>query len=257
MAGRLKGKVALVAGGAGGIGAEICRRFLEEGAKVACADKSRGRGEAVVQSLAERYQDIGYFELDARESDQWNRMTSEVVQRYGHLDILVTAIYSGRAGSVESMPDAVWQESFDGTSSGVFYGMRACAAVMTSGGAIVNIASTQAHGAAAGNIGYSSAKAAVIAMSRAAAASLAPRSIRVNVVTPGPIQTWAYDATVKAIAGNAEPLEDFKDRQAREIPLGRIGLPSDVANAVLFLASDEASYVTGAELLVDGGLRTG
>jgi NAD(P)-dependent dehydrogenase (short-subunit alcohol dehydrogenase family) len=257
MARRLQGKVALVAGGAGGIGAEICSRFLEEGAIVVCADKSRARGEAVVQSLAERYRNIGYLGLDARESAQWDQVASGVIERHGRLDILVTAIYSGRAGSVESMPNDAWQDSFDGTSSGVFYGMRACAKVMTSGAAIVNIASTQAHGAAAGNIGYSSAKASVIAMSRSAAAALASRSIRVNIVTPGPIQTWAYDATVKAIAGNDERLSELKAQQARQIPLGRIGLPRDVANAVLFLASDEASYVTGAELLVDGGLRTG
>ncbi len=253
---RLVGKVAIVAGGAGGIGAEICRRFLEEGARVVCADKSRSRAEEVVSRLAGVDGAVSFGELDATSPESWNALAADTVARFGHLDILVTAFYSGPAGSVADLSDAGWQACFAATSSGVFFGMRACSALMRAGGAMVNIASTMAHGGAADNIGYSSAKAAVIAMSRSAAAKLAAQGIRVNLVTPGMIQTWALDSTLRALAGAAGSAEQVRQTLVGNVPLGRIGQPVDVANAVVYLASDEAAYVTGAELLVDGGTRT-
>ena len=256
MAQRLAGKVAIVAGGAGGIGAEICRRFLEEGATIICADRSRQRGDEVVKRLGAANDNVSFGHLDAASSQSWQSLIAHTLARFGHVDVLVTAVYSGPNGSVEEMADENWAASFAATSSGVFYGMRACAAVMREGAAIVNIASILAHGGAPDNIGYSSAKASVIAMSRAAAAKLAPRGIRVNVVTPGYIQTRALDATITVLAATGRTPEQERDVWVDRVPMKRIGEPADVAHAVLFLASDEAAYITGAEIIVDGGLRT-
>lgn len=253
---RIKGKVAIIAGGGGGIGAAICQRFCEEGARVICADMSEKRGNAVVRPLQESGADIRFASLDAGDSASWNRLVGDVVAQLGQLDVLVTAIYSGPAGSVEHMADADWEASFAGTSSGVFYGMRACAERMTEGGSIINIASIMAHGGAPENIGYSAAKASVIAMSRSAAGKLAARGIRVNVVTPGLVQTWGLDSTLNALATDGRTLEQVRASYLRQIPLGRLGQPAEIAQTILFLASDEASYVTGAEIVVDGGMRT-
>ena len=253
---RLQGKIAIVAGGAGGIGSEVCRRFLEEGATVICADRSRSRGEDVVRQLAQPGRDISFGLLDAASSDSWNALVDATVQIHGRVDILVTGFYSGPTGTVESMDDAGWNASFAATSTGVFYGMRSCAAAMTAGGSIVNIASFVAHGGAPENIGYSSAKASVIAMSRAAAAGLAERGIRVNIVTPGIVETRALDGLTTVLAGEKSTADQVLEAFIRKVPLKRVGKPVEIANAILFLASDEASYVTGAELIVDGGIRT-
>ena len=254
---RLEGKVAVIAGGAGGIGTEICRRFLEEGASVVCADVSESRGAGVVGSLKDTGGDRIVFELlDGASSQSWEDLVERVMSRFGRLDILVTSIYSGPAGSVEKMSAPDWLASFSATSSGVFYGMRAVVPVMKAGGAIVNIASVMAHGGAPENIGYSSAKSSVIAMSRSAAAKLASRDIRVNIVTPGMIQTWALDTSLTALGGPERTLEQVRDAYVRRIPMKRVGEPVEIANAVLFLASPEASYVTGAEIIVDGGMLT-
>jgi NAD(P)-dependent dehydrogenase (short-subunit alcohol dehydrogenase family) len=253
---RFAGKVAIVAGGAGGIGAEICRQFNAAGATVICADRSLPRAEAFVTSYAHSAAPIVAAHLDATSSSSWQALAASTVERCGRIDILVTAVYSGPTGSVEDMPDEHWNASFAATSSGVFYGMRTCAAFMGNGAAIVNIASILAHGGAADNIGYSSAKASVIAMSRAAASKLAPRGIRVNVVTPGYIQTWALDATIAALAGTSQTPEELKKSWVERVPLKSIGQPADVAHAVLFLAGETAAYITGAEIIVDGGLRS-
>jgi meso-butanediol dehydrogenase/(S,S)-butanediol dehydrogenase/diacetyl reductase len=253
---RLEGKVAIVAGGGGGIGAEVCRRFCEEGAQVVCADHSAKRGSAVVEKLQGAGGTIRFLPLDASSSESWDRLCQEVRRGHGAIDALVTAIYSGPAGSVEAMPDADWNASFAATSTGVFFGMRSCAAHMGRGSSIVNIASVMAHGGAPENIGYSAAKSSVIAMSRSAAAKLAARGIRVNVVTPGLIQTWGLESTLMALAGESRDVEQIRTSYIRQIPMGRLGEPVEIANAVLFLASDEASYISGAEVLVDGGMRT-
>lgn len=251
---RLAGKVAIVAGGAGGIGLATCQRFAEEGAQVVCADVSEARGSSAVAALGSAA--VEFAPLDAARSDSWEALVADVAARRGRVDILVTAFYSGPAGSVETMDDAGWDASQAATATGVFYGMRACAAAMGTGGAIVNIASIVAHGGAPENIGYATAKAAVIAMSRSAAARLAPRGIRVNVVTPGLIQTRALDGAMAALAQGGRSAEAARAAYLRQIPLGRVGAPVEVANAILFLVSDEAAYVTGAEIIVDGGLRT-
>lgn len=257
MAKRLEGTVAIVAGGAGGIGAAICERFLEEGAFVVCADFSDRRGNAFVAGLEAPAGRIEFKQLDATSTSSWSALVDDIQARFGRIDILVNAFYAARAGSVESISLPDWELTFSGTAAGVFQGMQACVPFMAAGASIINIASIAAHGGTPDNIAYSSAKAAVIAMSRSAAAKLGSRGIRVNVVTPGSVQTIALDRAIEALAADGKSSQDVLNGFVQDIPLGRVGQPREIANAVLFLASAEASYVTGAELLVDGGSRTG
>jgi NAD(P)-dependent dehydrogenase (short-subunit alcohol dehydrogenase family) len=257
MGNRLEDMVAVVAGGAGGIGAAICERFVEEGATIVCADYSQRRGDALIARLTEQGARITFSLLDATSSENWEKLVEDIQIRFGRIDILVNAFYAARAGSVLTTAPADWELTLAGTATGVLNGMQACLPLMRAGAAIVNIASIAAHGGMPDNIAYSSAKAAVIAMSRSASAKLGPRGIRVNVVTPGSVQTVALDMAANALAVDGKTPQDVLDGFLRDIPLGRVGNPREVANAVLFLASSEASYITGAELLVDGGTRTG
>jgi NAD(P)-dependent dehydrogenase (short-subunit alcohol dehydrogenase family) len=170
--------------------------------------------------------------------------------------VLVTAFYSGPAGSVLDLTPEGWAESFRVTSQGVFLAMTSCVPLMRAPGAIVNIASVVAHSGAPRNMAYSAAKASVLAMSRSAAAELAEKNIRVNVVTPGLVQTRAFDRSMDALATPGRSSADIRVSYLRKVPMKRLGTPQEIARAILFLASEDASYITGTELIVDGGLRT-
>jgi NAD(P)-dependent dehydrogenase (short-subunit alcohol dehydrogenase family) len=248
---KLAGRVALVAGGAGGIGGAICKRLVEEGAIVICGDRSERRGAPVVDELVAIGGQARFQFLDAGSAESWVQAIGSIRGREGRLDILVTTFFSGRAGSIDDMPPAGWEQCFRATATGVFIGMQESLRLMADGGAIINIGSVAAHKGSPDNIGYAAAKTAVLSLSRNAALHSASRNIRINVVSPGAIQTPALDATLKALAargsGNETPAGD-------SAPLGRIGQPDDIAHAVCFLASDEAGYITGTELIVDGGL---
>jgi 3-oxoacyl-[acyl-carrier protein] reductase len=230
---RFDGKVALVAGGAGGIGSAVCRQLGGEGATVICADLSELR-------------------LDAADARDWDATIAHVAAAHGRLDVLVTSFYSGAAGAVDTMTDEGWEASFRATSTGVFLGMSRAFRLLGEGSAVVNVASLAAHRPTGENIGYASAKAAVISMGRAAAIRGAARGIRVNTVTPGAIDTRALHATMKALAAQSGSGAEV-DMGARA-PLGRVGKPEEVAAAICFLASPEAAYITGAELIIDGGM---
>ncbi len=249
---RFAGKTARVAGGAGGIGAATCRMLAEEGAHVVCADMHERRGREFEALCQEAGLDLHFAPLDAGDPKSWAATASAI----GALDVLVTAFHSGPAGSVLDLTPEGWTESFRVTSNGVFLAMNSCVPHMRAPGAIVNIASVVVHGGAPRNMAYSAAKASVLAMSRSAAAELAGRNIRVNVVTPGFVETRAFDRSMDTLATPERPSSDIRAGYLRRVPMKRIGDPEEVARAILFLASEEASYITGAELIVDGGLRT-
>jgi NAD(P)-dependent dehydrogenase (short-subunit alcohol dehydrogenase family) len=252
---RLDGKVALVAGGAGAIGLAICRRLLEEGATVLCADISAKRGRPACLDIDPRGERLVFVELDAADEGAWNSATDKAQARFGGLDHLVTAIYSGVAGRVDTLTAAQWEAAFQVTCHGVFLGMRTAAPVLRNGGAIVNIGSVAGHNGSTANMAYSAAKAAVISASRSAALGLSSRGIRVNVVSPGMIQSFGLQKTLEAFARNSGQDPDLAIASyAARIPMGRIGEPADVASVVAFLCSSEAAYITGAEIIVDGGL---
>lgn len=241
----MQGRVALIAGGAGGIGGAICRLLASRGAHVVIADLSERRARALAADISAAGGAARLALLDAGDPAGWARAVEAAGAR---IDMLVTSFFSGRAGSIDDMAPAGWDECFRATAAGVYLGMQAAVPRMARGGAIVNIASVAAHSASPQNIGYSAAKAAVVNLSRSVALGLAPRGIRVNVVTPGMIRTRALEATMAALAERGEVLK------GADAPLGGIGEPDDIAQAVAFLCSDAARYVTGAELVVDGGL---
>lgn len=259
MTSSVSGKVAIVSGGASGIGAATCRALARAGARVVCADISRRRGAALVDELVGAGAVARYLHLDAGDSASWHQLVTETHNAFGTLDILVNAAYSARAGDIDTISEADWHETFRVTLHGVFLGMRAAIPVMGPGAAIVNVASTAAYVPPPNNIAYAAAKAAVLSVSKSAAVRLGRtgRGIRVNVVAPGATETAALAGFYKVIAARGESAEEARNASVARIPLGRIAEPDNIASAILYLVSDEASYVTGAELLVDGGLVAG
>ncbi|HEX2886561.1 SDR family NAD(P)-dependent oxidoreductase [Vineibacter terrae] len=252
---RVEGKVAIVTGGASGIGAATCRVLALEGAQVVVADISERRGPSVAESIRADGGDVHFMRLDAGDAASWRAVVDDTVARFGGLDILVNCAYSGKAGAVDTMPDETWGQAFRVTTDGVFYGMKTAGAQMRAGGAIVNIASVAAYRGSTHNVAYAAAKSAVISATRSAAMRFAemPHKIRVNAVAPGMIQTPALEKTFEALARQGRSVDSTKAAMVRQIPLGHVGAPEDIARAVLFLASDEARYITGTELVVDGG----
>ncbi len=244
---RLDGKVALISGGARGMGAAEARLFAAEGAKVVLGDLLEAEGRRVEAEIAEAGGDAVFTRLDVTSADDWRRAVDAAVERYGKLDILVNNAGIWEGGSVEEQSEDAWDRVMDINGKGVFLGTRAAIPAMRAagGGSIVNISSVAGLIGSAGATAYNASKGAVRLLTKSTAIQYAAQGIRCNSVHPGPIQTMMLD----------EVYPDEATRQGREsaIPLGRLGEMDDVALGVLFLASDEASYMTGSELVIDGG----
>lgn len=244
---RLQGKIAFVTGAGSGIGEATALRFAEEGATVVLC----GRRIEPLQGVQEKIHALGgkadIAVADVSNEQAYVEALQATAHRHGRLDILVNNAMAYTWGGIEGMTTADWHANFTTTVDGTFWGTRTAMQLMKAqgGGSIVNIASICGLFGTAWMAGYSAAKAAVINFSRAAASEGAPHNIRCNVIIPGVVDTPA----------TAGMLGDAKTRSNTEkvIPMKRVGLPLELANAILFLASDEASYVTGASLAVDGG----
>jgi 3alpha(or 20beta)-hydroxysteroid dehydrogenase len=244
--GRLDGKIAVITGGVGGLGEAQVRRFVAEGALVAIADLDRPRGEALVEELGGS---AHFDQLDVTAADQWSRVISNVVDRWGRIDVLVNTAGVGIAGPIEQTDFAAHQRVLDVNINGVFLGMRAVVGPMRQhgGGSIVNVSSINGLAGPKNVISYAATKFAVTGMTRSAASEFGRDGIRVNSVHPGPVDTPSITDTIRPAI---EKLVSWQ-------PIPRLCRPDEVASAVLFLASDEASYITGAQLLVDGGHLSG
>ena len=244
---RLEGKVALISGGARGMGAEEARIFAREGAKVIIGDISEDEGKAVKAQIAEAGGQALFVRLDVTEESDWTNAVNQAVSQFGKLDILVNnAGISSRAFTDDTAIDA-WDKIMEVNSKGVFLGTRAAVPKMleAGGGSIINISSIMGLvGSAGGHPAYNASKGAVRIFSKAMAVRHGKDDIRVNSVHPGFMPPMA--------SGIAYDQEQRRG-SLEQTPLGREGRIEEVANAVLFLASDEASYITGAELAVDGG----
>ena len=245
---RLESKVAFISGGARGMGAAEVRLFSAEGASVGFGDVLEEEGRALETEIAESGGHALYLPLDVTSADQWQAAIDATVARFGKLDVLVNNAGVRGAGLVEDISEAEWDRVLDINAKGTFLGTRAALPALrrSGGGSIINI-SSQLGIVGVDNSGpqYQASKGAVRIFTKATAIQYAKDGIRANSVHPGPI------ATPMTEGGRADP-DRFKTTVSR-IPLGRYGEPEDVAFGVLFLASDESSFMTGSELVIDGG----
>ena len=244
---RLKGKVAIVTGGASGLGASTANIFAKEGAKVVVADLLQTEGEAVVSEISGSGGVAAFYELNVKDPSGWEQVTKNTLAAYEKIDVLVN-----NAGLSGSTPDRmnidVWDQQMEVNARGVFLGMRAVVPAMrdVGGGSIINISSMSGFvGQDYVHMGYNAAKGAVRLATKAAAIQFAPDNIRVNSVHPGVMPPMRSSQTT------SDP--EVRKKMIAAVPLGREGRVQEVAFANLFLASDESSYITGIELPVDGG----
>lgn len=244
--GRLQNKVAFVTGGGSGIGAATAIRFAQEGATVVICGRRREPLDEVVAQITAAGGKAEAVQADVSDEAAFTAAIAGTVQRHGHLDVMVNNAMAYTWGAIEATGTEEWRSNFSTTVDGTFWGTREAMKLMkANGGSIINVASICGLLGTPWMAGYSAAKAAIMNFSRAAAAEGAPAGIRVNVVIPAVVETPA----------TAGMLSDEASRKNTEklIPMGRVGQPEELANAILFLASDEASYITGASLPVDGG----
>ncbi len=243
--GRVAGKVALITGAAQGMGAAHARALAREGARVSIADIAAQAGEQLSAELRDAGGEASYYDHDVTDPGAWSDLVAAVERSYGPIDILVNnAGIQVRSAGIEADDDE-WARVTAVNQRGVFLGMRAVipGMVRNGGGSIVNVASVAALVGMRGSIPYQASKAAVLGLTRGAAVSYGRDNIRVNAICPGLVVTGM---TQSASAGAVDALK-------AQIPLGRDGRPEEVSAAVLFLASDESSYITGVALAIDGG----
>ena len=255
MSGRLAGKVAIVTGGGGGIGASIVSRFAEEGASVVVAevDEAAGRASAAAAGHPDR---VIYLPLDAGDEASWRQLIAATRARFGSLQIVVNNAAFRVPLTIEQTTLQQWHDNQRVTADGVFLGTKLGGEAITGRGAIVNISSIGAFVGLPASFPYSAAKGAVRALSRSAALHFAAagRDLRVNVVAPGGTLTAAVERQTHLLAAReGSTPQAVLARLTADVPLKRMAAPREIADAVLFLASDEASFITGAELVVDGG----
>ncbi len=244
---RLEGKVALISGGARGMGAAEARLFASEGAKVVLGDVLEAEGQQVEAEIAEAGGEAVFVQLDVTSEADWQRAVDAALERFGGLHILVNNAGIWDGGNVEAQTVEGWDRTMDINAKGVFLGTKAAIPAMreSGSGSIVNISSTAGITGSAGSTAYNASKGAVRILTKSTAVQYAAEGIRCNSVHPGPIDTQ--------MIREAFPDDDVRNARISVLPMGRMGEMDDVAKGVLFLASDEASYMTGSELVIDGG----
>jgi NAD(P)-dependent dehydrogenase (short-subunit alcohol dehydrogenase family) len=248
---RLDGKVALITGGASGMGKVASELFASEGAAVVLTDLSDEAGEAAASGILSSGGRAAYVHADVSNESDAKAMVDAALERFGRLDILYNnaGVMLPDDGSVDTTDEAIWDLTLSVNVKGVAFGCKygIPAMLRTGGGSIINVASFVAWlGAATSQTAYTASKGAVLAMTREIAVEYARKGIRCNALCPGPIETPLL----------MQLLSDEAKRQRRfvHIPMGRLGHAEELAKAALFLASDDASYMTGSALIVDGGI---
>jgi NAD(P)-dependent dehydrogenase (short-subunit alcohol dehydrogenase family) len=255
MSGRVEGKVALVTGGASGIGRGCAERLAEEGATVVITDLQDPKGAEAVEAIGKAGGKARYLHHDVTDEAAWQAVVADIGRAEGRLDILVNNAGIGIGGSILDMTLEAWRRQTAVNLDGVFLGVKHAIPLMRKGGggSIVNMSSVAGLKGAPSLAGYCATKGGVRLFTKAVAMECANAKdgIRVNSVHPGIIETPIW-LTVAPTGSNEPPDLDALSQLA--VPLGVKGVPQDIANGVLWLASDESRYVTGAELVIDGGL---
>jgi NAD(P)-dependent dehydrogenase (short-subunit alcohol dehydrogenase family) len=250
--GRVEGKVAVVTGAASGIGRATARALAAEGARVGIADVDEAGGERVAAGIREAGGDAFFRRTDVRSMADLEAVVAEAAGRQGRLDVLVNNAAVSVAGSAGEMSEEDWARVVDVNLTGVWRGMRVAIPRMLAqgGGSIVNLSSVQARVGFLGWAGYAASKGGIDALTRQAAVEYASRGIRVNAIVPGTIATQMNECIM---AESPDPDAVMANWVAMH-PMGRVGQPEEVAAAIVFLACDDAAFVTGELLRVDGGL---
>lgn len=247
---RLHDKVAIITGGSGGIGAEATRVFTAEGASVIVADIDEEGGRELVHSVVESGGTAEFFRTDVTSSTDWDALIDFTRSTFQKLDVLINNAGISSMGITDPTSVDSWNHLMNVNASSIFLGTNAAVPVMieAGGGSIVNVSSVYGILGSQGHPGYNASKGAVRALTKATAVSQGSHGIRANSVHPGVMPPMRSGGTTD------ERILRLRARFARSTPLGRVGTAAEVANTLLFLASDESSYITGAEIVVDGGL---
>ena len=250
---RLEGKVAVITGGSSGIGRESALLFANEGAKIVVADVNDSGGQETVNLITQSGGEATYVRTDVSKAADCEQMIATAEQKFGQLDILFNnaGIMHGDDGDAESTTEEIWEKTLDINLRGVFLGCKfgIPAIRRAGGGSVINTASFVAvMGAATPQLAYTASKGGVLAMTRELAVIHARENIRVNALCPGPLHT--------ELLMNFLDTDEKKQRRLVHIPMGRFGQAREMAQAALFLASDESSFMTGSEFLVDGGITS-
>ena len=253
--GRVDGKVAIITGGASGFGAATARLLVKEGATVVATDKNLKGVEALQRELGNRFTAMAH---DVTSEADWARVVADTMERHGRIDILMNnagVFGSGAPQDIENISFEEWRFVNDVNMDGVFLGCRAVIPAMakSGGGSIVNISSTAGIRATAHIVAYGASKGAVRQLTKSVAQHCGRKGykIRCNSIHPGMVRTPLGNAVLQHRWGD---LETGAAERLKSIPLGEFGTVEDIANATLFLASDESRYITGTEILIDGGL---
>ncbi len=251
MTGRLADKTAIVTGGASGVGKATCRLFAEEGAKVIVADVQFEKALAFAEECGGEAR-----LLDVSREEQWRELADHCLEEYGKLDILVNCAGIGRAGDFESLTAEDWNAMVGVNLNGVFFGCKHCVTAMRKSGAkgsIVNVSSVAGLVGGEDIAGYSATKGGVTMLTKSVALATAKYGIRCNSIHP----TYVDSEMLDDVAERFPSRQAMLDGMASLVPLGRVAKPIDIAQAILFLASEESSMITGSPLLVDGGQLAG
>jgi NAD(P)-dependent dehydrogenase (short-subunit alcohol dehydrogenase family) len=243
---RLKNKVAVITGGNSGIGFGIAQEFKNEGAKGVIVGRNQETLDSSVAQLGENFISIN---ADVTNHADLERVFKETAEKFGKIDVIVANAGAGTVGTVADLSEADYDKTMDVNLKSVYFTVNKGLPYMNDGGSIILIGSNAAHRAYPSFTLYGAAKAAVIYFAKGFSSDLLGRKIRANVITPGTTDTPAFEKFVPT-----EQIEAIKKHFADTMPIGRIGQPSDIGKTAVFLASDDSSFMLGAELLVDGGL---
>ena len=248
--GKLNGKVAVITGGSTGIGLATAKTFIEEEAKVVITGRTQLTLDAAQAEIND--ENLRVIQSDTSKLDEVNALVSKVEAEFGKVDILFANAGIAWFAPIGQTDEAFFDTHFNTNVKGLFFTIQKFLPIFNDGGAIVLNASAVIHKGFENSSVYSATKGAVRSFARTLSAELAPRKIRVNTVSPGPIETPIYGK----MGMTEDQLKGMAENFANMVPLKRFGSSAEVAKAVLFLASDDSSYVAGEEILVDGGIAT-